>query len=140
MPAVCRVNDSLATGHICTGTTTIASSNTDGTVHANGRDIIVVGAPTVSHAFPPAPPCAPHVANLNAGSPTVFINGIAVGRIGDSADAGAMTSGSSNVFADGGLNPTFTTIPEVDVDGNPTGQETFSVIQPDGSVSYSVTY
>jgi uncharacterized Zn-binding protein involved in type VI secretion len=101
MPAVCRVGDSLSTGHACTGTTTIASSNTDGTVHANNIDIIVVGAPTVSHPFPPAPPCAPHVANLNAGSSSVFINGIAVGRIGDSADAGAMTSGSSNVFVGG---------------------------------------
>ena len=101
MPAVCRVGDSLSTGHICSSTTTIASSATDGTVHANGIDIIVVGAPTVSHPFPPAPPCAPHVANLNAGSSTVFINGIAVGRIGDSADAGSMTSGSSNVFVGG---------------------------------------
>ena len=101
MPAVSRVGDSLSTGHACTGTTTIASSNTDGTVHANNIDIIVVGAPTVSHPFPPAPPCAPHVANLNAGSSSVFINGIAVGRIGDSADAGAMTSGSSNVFVGG---------------------------------------
>ena len=99
MPAVCRVGDSLSTGHICASTTTIASSNTDGTVKANGINIIVVGAPTVSHPFPPAPPCAPHVANLNAGSSTVRINGIAIGRIGDSADSGAMTSGSSTVFA-----------------------------------------
>ena len=42
-----------------------------------------------------------HVANVNAGSPNVFVNGIAVARIGDSADAGAMTSGSGNVFANG---------------------------------------
>jgi len=97
MPAVSRVGDSLSTGHACTGSTTIASSNTDGTVKANGINIIVVGAPTVSHPFPPAPPCAPHVANLNAGSSTVSINGIAVGRVGDSADAGAMTSGSGDV-------------------------------------------
>jgi hypothetical protein len=31
----------------------------------------------------------------------VFAVGIAVARIGDSADAGAMTSGSGNVFANG---------------------------------------
>jgi len=97
MPAVCREGDSLSTGHACTGSTTIASSNTDGTVKADGINIIVVGAPTVSHPFPPAPPCAPHVANLNAGSSTVSINGIPVGRVGDSADAGAMTSGSGTV-------------------------------------------
>jgi uncharacterized Zn-binding protein involved in type VI secretion len=98
MPAVCRVGDSLSTGHGCTGTTTIASSNTDGTVKVNGINVIVVGAPTVSHPAPPNPPCPPHVRFLNVGSSTVKINSIAVGRIGDSADAGAMTSGSSNVF------------------------------------------
>ena len=99
MPAVSRVGDSLSTGHICSSTTTIASSNTDGTVKANGINIIVVGAPTVAHPNPPSPPCPNHVANLNAGSGTVRVNSIAVGRIGDSADAGAMTSGSGNVFA-----------------------------------------
>lgn len=101
MPAVCRVGDSLSTGHGCSGSTTIASSNTDGSVKANGIAVIVVGAPTVAHPFPPDPPCAPHVANLNAGSSSVFINGKRVGRVGDSADAGAMTSGSPNVFAGG---------------------------------------
>ena len=99
MPAVSRVGDSLSTGHICTSTTTIASSNTDGTVKANGINVIVVGAPTVSHPFPPNPPCAPHVATVNAGSATVRVHGISVARIGDSADAGAMTSGSGNVFS-----------------------------------------
>jgi len=99
MPSVCRVGDSLSTGHGCSGSTTIASSNTDRTVRVNGIAAIVVGAPTVSHPFPPDPPCAPHVANLNAGSGTVRINGISIGRVGDSADAGAMTSGSGNVNA-----------------------------------------
>ena len=99
MPAVSRITDSLSTGHACVGTTTIASPNTDGTVHAEGLDVIVIGAPTVAHPNPPTPPCPNHVANLNAGSPTVFVNGIAVGRIGDSADAGAMISGAGTVFA-----------------------------------------
>ena len=99
MPAVCRVGDSLTTGHACTGTTTIASSNTDGTVKVNSIEVIVVGAPTVSHPAPPNPPCPPHVRFLNAGSSTVRVNSIPVGRIGDSADSGAMISGSSNVFA-----------------------------------------
>ena len=99
MPAVCRVGDSLSTGHACVGTTTISSSNTNGTVKVNGINAIVVGAPTVSHPAPPIPPCPPHVQFLNTGSSTVRINSIPVGRIGDSADAGAMTSGSGNVFA-----------------------------------------
>ena len=34
MPTASRVGDSLSTGHICRTTTTIASANTDGTVHA----------------------------------------------------------------------------------------------------------
>ena len=96
---VVRTGDTLSTGHGCTGTTTLAADNQDGTVHANGIDIAVIGAPTVSHPFPPDPPCAPHTAQLNAGSSSVWINGIAVGRIGDSADAGAMTTGSPDVTA-----------------------------------------
>ena len=98
MPAVSRKGDSLSTGHICTGTTTLNTPG-QGTVYANGILIARVGDPTVSHPFPPAPPCAPHVANVNAGSPTVFVVGKATARIGDSADAGAMTGGSSTVFA-----------------------------------------
>jgi len=98
MPAVVRIGDSLSTGHGCAGTTTLAGAN-QGSVFVNGILAAVVGAPTVSHPFPPNPPCAPHVANLNAGSSTVSIEGIPVGRVGDSADAGSMTSGSPNVFA-----------------------------------------
>jgi len=98
MPGIVREGDSLSTGHGCVGSTTLASAN-QGSVFVNGILAAVVGAPTVAHPFPPDPPCAPHVANLNAGSPNVFIEGIPVGRVGDSADAGAMTSGSSNVFA-----------------------------------------
>lgn len=101
MPAVCRIGDSLSTGHGCDGTTTIADSNTDHTVFANGINIIVAGAPTVVHNIPGGDGCVPHTAYLNTGSSTVFINGIPVGRIGDSADAGAMISGSGNVFAGG---------------------------------------
>ena len=100
MPKVVRIGDSLSTGHGCTGTTTIASSNQSTTnVYANGILIDVVGAPTVSHAFPPDPPCAPHTAQLNAGASNVYINNIKVGRVDDSADAGVMTTGSPDVYA-----------------------------------------
>ena len=100
MPAVSRKGDSLSTGHICASTTTLDTPG-QGTCFANSILIARVSDPTVSHPFPPLPPCAPHVANVNAGSPNVFVVGIAVARIGDSADAGAMTSGSGNVFANG---------------------------------------
>jgi uncharacterized Zn-binding protein involved in type VI secretion len=98
MASISRVGDSLSTGHGCTGSTTIASSNTDGSVKVDNINAIVVGAPTAPHTISP-PLCPVHVANLNAGSSSVFIQGISVGRVGDSADAGAMTSGSGNVFA-----------------------------------------
>ena len=98
MPAVSRKGDSLSTGHICTSTTTLDTPG-QSTVRANSILVARIGDPTVAHPFPPNPPCANHVAQVNAGSSTVFVEGLALARIGDSADAGAMTSGSSNVFS-----------------------------------------
>ena len=98
MPAVSRKGDSLSTGHACAGSTILATPK-QSTVRANSILIARVSDKTVSHPFPPLPPCAPHVANVNAGSGTVRVAGAFVARIGDSADAGAMTSGSSNVFS-----------------------------------------
>jgi len=100
MPAVSRKGDSLSTGHICASTTTLDTPG-QGTCFANSILIARVSDPTVPHPNPPAPPCPDHVANVNAGSPNVFVEGLAVARIGDSTDAGAMTSGSGNVFANG---------------------------------------
>ena len=99
MPAISRKGDSLSTGHDCVGSTTLAAPG-QSTVKATGEDIARIGDSTVSHPFPPVDAgCPPHVANVNAGSPNVFVEGIAVARVGDSADAGAMTSGSASVFA-----------------------------------------
>ena len=127
MPAVSRKGDELTTGHICATTTTLDTPG-QGTCFANSILIARKTDSTVSHPFPPAPPCVPHSTNLsaasttvfvnslgisrigdsyscgvklNAGSPNVFVEGLAVARIGDSADAGAMTSGSGNVFSNG---------------------------------------
>ena len=41
------------------------------------------------------------VANVNVGSETVYVVGLKCSRIGDSTDAGALTSGSETVFAGG---------------------------------------
>ena len=100
MPAVSRKGDSLSTGHACTATTTL---NTPGqsTVFANSILIARKTDPTVSHTNPPSPACPAHVANVNVGSATVFAVGLAMARIGDSTDSGAMTSGSGTVFAGG---------------------------------------
>ena len=48
--------------------------------------------------FPPNPPCANHVAVVNEISTTVRVHGIAVVRIGDSADECYDQYNSSNVF------------------------------------------
>ena len=101
MPELCRDGDNLSTGHICATITQIDATRTDGSVRANGEVVAVNGDPTVLHPFPPQPPCAPHTAYLNTGSDWVFINGIKVGRLGDSADRGAMVEGSPNVNAGG---------------------------------------
>ena len=98
MPAVSRKGDSLSTGHICAGTTILATPG-QSTVRANSILIARVSDKTISHPFPPLPPCAPHVASVNAGSSTVRVCGLAVARVGDSTDAGQMTKGSSNVFS-----------------------------------------
>ena len=91
MPKVVREGDELSTGHSCVGTTTIDKSNQiTENVYAHDILINVKGAPTVGHPYPPMPPCAPHTAELNEGSATVFINNIEVGRHNDSADSGAM--------------------------------------------------
>jgi len=99
MPAVCRKGDSLSTGHGCTGTTTLDTPG-QGTVYANGILIARKGDPTVPHPVSP-PACPNHVAVVNVGSATVYVVGSQIARVGDSADAGAMTSGSPNVFAGG---------------------------------------
>lgn len=100
MPAVCVKGDTLSTGHGCAGTTTL-DTPPQSKVKIGGILVAIVGTPTVAHPFPPSPPCAPHVAALNAGSSKVSIGGIPIGRIGDSADAGSMTSGSGKVSCGG---------------------------------------
>ena len=90
--------DTTTTGHVCVSTTTLDTPG-QGDVRANSILIARKTDPTVPHPAPPSPPCPNHVANVNAGSGTVRVSGAFVARIGDSADAGAMTSGSSNVFS-----------------------------------------
>jgi len=96
-----REGDRLTTGHGCDAITSLAISLVR-TVRANGIVGAVLGSPTVVHLVPPIiPPCSSHAAALNQGSTNVRIGGIPWGRIGDSADAGAMISGSLNVLVNG---------------------------------------
>lgn len=100
MPAACRQGDSLSTGHDCVGSTILAAPG-QGKVTIQGALAARLGDPTVPHPFPPNPPCAPHVAFVNAGSGKVKIAGSPAARVGDSADAGAMTSGAGKVTIGG---------------------------------------
>ena len=100
MPKVSRETDTTTTGHICVSTTVLDTPG-QGTVYATGKLIARVTDPTVSHPFPPAPPCAPHVAKVNVGSPNVYAVGLKVARIDDSTDSGALIAGSATVFANG---------------------------------------
>ena len=100
MPKVSRKGDSLSTGHLCTGTTTLDTPG-QSTVFAEGELVARKGDLTVSHTIGADPPCVPHTAPVNVGSGTVFVVGKKCARVEDSADAGQMTSGASTVFAGG---------------------------------------
>jgi len=103
MPAVARFGDVTSTGHGCSATTTLAGPSTN--VFCNTKGVERKGDPLAAHTIPftsgspPVTVCIPHAAVINAGSGTVFVNSKAIARIGDSCDAGAITGGSSNVFA-----------------------------------------
>lgn len=97
MPAVARLGDTISTGHGCDGTTTLTGPS--GNVFANNIGIERQGDPTVVHRLTGRRCSVTHAAAVNAGSGNVFVNGKPIARVGDSADAGSITSGSPNVFA-----------------------------------------
>lgn len=100
MPAVAREGDSTSTGHGCTGVTTITGpTGASAKVFANGIPVECVGNPTVVHSFGGKNCSAQHAAAINAGSPNVFVGGVAIARVNDSTDGGAIISGSPNVIA-----------------------------------------
>jgi uncharacterized Zn-binding protein involved in type VI secretion len=97
MPAIARIGDTISTGHGCDGTTTLTGPSSD--VFVDGLGVEREGDPTVVHRLTGRNCSVSHTAAVNAGSATVFVNGKPIARVGDSADAGAITSGSSTVFA-----------------------------------------
>ena len=100
MPAIARDGDPTTTGHGCDGTTTVTGPTGAGAkVFANGIPIECVGNPTAAHTIKSGKNCVPHSAAINAGSGSVFVGGVAVARVGDSTDGGAITGGSPNVIA-----------------------------------------
>lgn len=98
MPAVCVQGSSLSTGHGCDAVTVLAVPP-QSKVTISGILAAIVGTLTVPHLILVGSNCVTHVAALNAGSTKVNIGGIPIGRVGDSADLGAMISGSDLVTA-----------------------------------------
>ncbi len=97
MPAIARIGDSISTGHGCDGTTTLTGPSGD--VFVNGLGVERQGDPTVVHRLTGTGCSVSHTAAVNSGSGSVFVNVKPIARVGDSADAGAITSGSGSVFA-----------------------------------------
>jgi uncharacterized Zn-binding protein involved in type VI secretion len=65
-----------------------------GSVHANGARVVVLGDPVAGHGEPPH--AAPVMAQASA---SVFAEGKPVCRAGDPASCGHASSGSANVSA-----------------------------------------
>jgi len=102
MPKIARDTDDIDTGHGCDAITQlIGQTGAANNVFANGLPWVALGDPTVVHEINSGASCVPHTAVVNAASPNVFVGGIAVARVGDSADAGSIIEGSPNVFANG---------------------------------------
>jgi uncharacterized Zn-binding protein involved in type VI secretion len=105
MPAVARIGiDKIATGHLCS---TIAGIAGPGAKGASGRVIVSGSIASVAtdviapHTIRAGKVCIPHSAVVNSGSSRVIAAGRPLARIGDSADAGRIISGSFRVFAGG---------------------------------------
>ena len=92
-----RITDAVATGHGCAATTTLDTPTQD-SVYVESLMVARKDDPTVSHNFPPDPPCAPHVAVINRGSPTVFAENKRVGFLTTSTDAGSMSGSNNSVY------------------------------------------
>ena len=100
MPDAARLGDSTTTGHGCDATTTIKGALVSD-VRINNIIAAVEGDVLAEHTILSGISCVPHIANVNKGSTTVKIENIAAARVGDSADAGNITSGSGNVSIGG---------------------------------------
>lgn len=100
MPAVARQGDPTTTGHGCDSTSTVTGPTGAGAkVFVNGIAVECRGDPVAPHTIPSGPICVSHSAVINVGSSTVKVGGKPLARVGDSTDGGAITAGSSNVFA-----------------------------------------
>lgn len=101
MPRISRKGDRCATGHKCTASAPVRSSQF--TVFANGRPLLRKGDKLKPHTIlvpmVPKPKCLVHRASVRGSSRKVFAEGKKVVRKGDAGDKGKMVGASFNVFA-----------------------------------------
>ena len=103
MPAAALAENvsSTTTGHACDATTTIQGT-LQSTVRIEGTIGAVKGDPLAPHTILSGTICVDHPGTVvNVGSSTVRLGGIAAARVGDGADAGAITSGAGTVSIGG---------------------------------------
>lgn len=101
MPANARVGvDTITTGHLCDAVAGIAGQ-LQNKVFVNGSPAAVQGDMIAPHTILAGGSCIPHLSKINVGSGKVFATGIPIARVGDSADAGAVASGSGTVNSGG---------------------------------------
>jgi uncharacterized Zn-binding protein involved in type VI secretion len=67
-------------------------------VFCNRLSVSVVGTPNTPHTFPAGKTCPGHKDVIKAGGPTVYVNGLGIGHIGDPTCT-SVAKGSPNVFA-----------------------------------------
>lgn len=91
--------DTVATNHMCDGTTTTDTGSSN--VRVNGKGFVRAGDTDTVHDFPSGDDCLPHVRSLTSYSSTVRVNGRGIGRIGDAYSGEVIVTGSGNVTAGG---------------------------------------
>ena len=101
MAKIARKGDSVSTGHLCDGSTTLDAPTGNSTVYAEGELICRLGDKTVSHNILVGSSCVPHTSAINSSSSTVYVAGALVARVGDSTGCSGtaeITSGAGTVF------------------------------------------
>lgn len=96
MPAATRLGD-CCTGHDGCGSTSLVDCSPN--VNINGKGAGRLGDSYASHGCLAHPS---HQDKIDAGSSTVFINGLPAARVGDAVSiGGSVQDGSDNVFIGG---------------------------------------
>jgi len=97
MAEIARKDDTVSTGHGCTGTTKL-DTPTQTKVFVQGQLVACQGDKTIVHTIESGDNCVDHIGYITGASSTVFIGGAKAAMKGDVCDAGTITSGASTVF------------------------------------------